>query len=792
MVTLNTLLEITVYSGILFSAIMLLKRCFRNRMSPFLHFAVWGLLIARLLIPVTLESSVHLIVIPTESQNQMVSEQNQTDVNSDIELLTDTLSTNTTQSSGSQHTQTATTSNIVSDTALSVHQTFSFSTEKIILAIWLAGVGIGLIYLAALYCVLRMRIRRSSQSPSKRLLELFDEVKAELNIKREVKIISQCEYGTPAVLFPKMVLMPVGTLVSMNDEQVKYMLRHELMHFKRGDHILGLLLSVLNAVYWFSPIVWIAFKLIRADMETACDSDVVRYFSSDEKSTYAAIILSLFSKKQYGNLVLGMVQGNTRHIAEKRIRGVFMNNKSNRNVKITAIVLTSLLLFTCFTTACQPTPEQQAIVGKGDDELDSIIAQTPAPVSEYVAPESWSESFSANNITFDVEAEVKLPDTDLFPVVNVEAMKFTQQDVSTAMDAFFNGATPMNYTIYTKQYIKDLLVESQSRLAQIEAGNLPPDYNEGEEEHLKSYIEQLQKQYATAPDQEVSDTADASLKVDDSGNETVSLVADLDKTEYAVLTVSNFSSTMISRLEFQNYSTNATSDIKIQPFNGTAPNGVNITLEEAQLIAEDTMQQMGITDMIINNVGIANFFANKTTDSSATSQKQAYAFEYSRSFQGIPLTTFSSAMPIDQSDNSGEDSYAPVLKPEKLSIWVDDSGIVSFVWENPTRQLDTVSENVQVKTFDEIKGIFRNQISYHHVNMDDEQEVKIEITSIEFGYFLQPLNNSQNQYRAIPVWDFIGDELIDGISTYQGDSYQYTFLTINAIDGSVINRDVGY
>lgn len=52
---LNILLEITIYSVVLFCAIMLLKRFFKNKMSPFLHFAIWGLLIARLLIPVTLD-----------------------------------------------------------------------------------------------------------------------------------------------------------------------------------------------------------------------------------------------------------------------------------------------------------------------------------------------------------------------------------------------------------------------------------------------------------------------------------------------------------------------------------------------------------------------------------------------------------------------------------------------------------------------------------------------------------------------------------------------------------------
>jgi bla regulator protein BlaR1 len=309
-------------------------------MSPFLHFAVWGLLIARLLIPVTLESSVHLVVIPTEINGETTQQAHTPVTGTDAALNANPLSANEAQPQKSTIRQAADepTASTATQSTVADEKGIPFSTEEILLAVWLTGAGIGLIYLASLYALLRRRIQKDAQAPSKRLLELFAEVRAELNIKRDVNIIGQCEYGTPAVMFPGTVLMPINTLVSMSDEEVKLVLRHELMHFKRRDHILGLVLSVLNAVYWFNPVVWFAFKQIRADMETACDSDVVRYFDSDEKTTYAAIILSLFSKKQYGSLVLGMVQGNTRKIAEKRIRGVFMNRKSNHRVKITAVL----------------------------------------------------------------------------------------------------------------------------------------------------------------------------------------------------------------------------------------------------------------------------------------------------------------------------------------------------------------------------------------------------------------------------------------------------------------------
>ena len=284
MKVLNILLEITIYSGILFCAIMLLKLCFQNRMSPFLHFAIWGLLLVRLLMPVTLESSVQLIRIPAEASIKTV---NQIPKSSAVPTLnTDTYypAKAHQQTNLSDQTQNAATPPAEIKNTTMTQQAVSLSTEIILLAIWLAGAAIGVLYLAALYVLLRSRIKRNAQKPTQHLNILFNEVKTELSIKRNVKIIGQCEYGTPAILFPNIVLMPVGTVMSMSDDEVKFVLRHELMHFKRRDHITGLLLSFLNAVYWFNPIVWLASRQIQADMETACDSAVVRHFSGEEKT----------------------------------------------------------------------------------------------------------------------------------------------------------------------------------------------------------------------------------------------------------------------------------------------------------------------------------------------------------------------------------------------------------------------------------------------------------------------------------------------------------------------------
>ena len=762
MKTLNILLEITIYSGILFCAIMLLKRCFKNKMSPFLHLVIWGLLIARLLIPVTLESSVHLFVIPAETQNATMQEQSQSPV-SDPDAAANTNAYNATQpqTNGGQ-AQAATapaTTSIVPNQKLLV-----LSTEEILLAVWLTGAGIGLLYLAVLYGVLRRRIRANAQPPSMRLLELFTEVKAELNIRRNVRIIGQCEYGTPAVMFPNTVLMPINTLVSMRDDEVKFVLRHELMHFKRGDHILSLALSVLNAVYWFNPIVWIAFKQMRADMETACDSDVVRYFSSDEKSTYAAVILSLFSKKQYGNLVLGMVQGSTRQIAEKRIRGVFMNNKSNRRVKLISIALASLLLLTCFTTACQPTPEKEVVVGKNNDNLDSIIAGTPAPTMNVQPTEVWQEQLSGNNVTVNIDAEVVFPQAAQFPVVEVAPIYFTEDDAWKIIKVFFKDNAVYDEPLWTKEVLEAQILTLKKELAEVQSGALDEDA-ESIQTEIDYYTELLQ----TAPSENDAPQAITDLSFEEqNGREVINVSANIGNNGYpATLMITRNANEYRSGIYFSN---RRNEDITTYP---TTENNMEMTLDEAISKAQSTMSELGLEDMILTESGIEG-----------SANEQGYVLNFIRSVNGIGIPDYQTHMMTEPVE--GNSVYAPFLSPEQVTIYINDTGILKFYLTNALEMGSVINENVDTLSLDEVKDIFREQVFYNYYASDD-RPLTINVDRVELSYFIQSVKDQPGVFRAIPVWDFLASE-----GAVEGDSYTYSVLTINAIDGSVIDRNLGY
>jgi|AGTN01.2.fsa_nt_gi Antirepressor regulating drug resistance, predicted signal transduction N-terminal membrane component len=809
MKTLNILLEITIYSGILFCAILLLKWCFKNRMSPFLHFVIWGLLIARLLIPATLESSFHLFVIPAETQNAPVQEQSQSPV-SNPDAVANTNTYNAQPQTNGGRAQAATTPSVASGKPSALQQTFTLSTEEILLAVWLTGAGIGLLYLAALYGVLRKRIQRKAQAPSKRLLELFAEVKAELNIKRDVKIIGQCEYGTPALLFPNTVLMPINALVSMSDDEVKFVLRHELMHFKRCDHIMGLLISLLNAIYWFNPIVWLAFKQMHADMETACDSDVVRHLSGREKTAYAALILSLFSRAQYGNLALGMARGNARKIAEKRIRGVFMNNKSNRKVKIMAILLTSLLLFTCFTTACQPTPEKTVVQQKGSnssEQANAVVYNKPD------FPDSYKDRYSKNGADIVFDATVELPGSDSLPAYEISHTEFSQDQVNTIIKGLFGSQQLYAPAQVTKSELEPAYLQALSDLKNKQDH---PDQYENTLEYYQEQADSLKEQIENAPGTDTLTPADNKLKAGANGESFYSCRGDLGKDQMAMLMIVNkIDGGDNSYLEFRNGNQYADMSIYYPDMQDSGPAGLDITIDEAITQANDIVNRIGAGDMKYSGhaTGILNdenYQSHGYSDDFDPQIPQAYLLYYTRNLDGVPVSYDLRSY----SASNNEESYSVPDMYERIMVAVDDSGVTYLRWQGPISVNNASAKNSPIIPFAGVMSLAKNQLSYLYAAYDSNQTQpsgpaqpqassaidngkvvsnEVIIQKITLGLMQLPIKD-ENKSELVPVWDFFGYYQTAYESGAKVTYYKNgeSLLTINAVDGSIIDRSKGY
>lgn len=383
----QTLLEISAYAAVIFLAILLFRTLFKKRLSPAVKYALWFLLLARLLMPVTLDTGFSLFSVPVQDTQ-----------------LTAAATVEQPAPQSAPSTDTA------AEQAVAPVQIVETNTGRSVLTInqvlpvvWLSGVALVGGWMGVAYAMLRRKIRKNAAEPSARLSSLLTKAKVETGVRGNVRLCCQYAVGAPAMVFPNLLFLPLGALVSMSDEEVKNALRHELTHHKRGDTAVSVLLAALCAVYWFNPVVWIASFLMRADMEAACDAAVTKRFSSDEKERYAHLLLSLYSLPALGAPALGLSGRGVARQAEKRVRGVFTANKSGIPAKIAALALSLVLAFGCFTTACQPVTGTD---GHAYDQNNPWISDVPAKVLKHVTlePETLQE-----NLTFTVDADVTQP-----------------------------------------------------------------------------------------------------------------------------------------------------------------------------------------------------------------------------------------------------------------------------------------------------------------------------------------------------------------------------------------------
>ncbi len=145
------------------------------------------------------------------------------------------------------------------------------------------------------------------------------------------------------------------------------------------------------------------------------------------------------------------------------------------------------------------------------------------------------------------------------------------------------------------------------------------------------------------------------------------------------------------------------------------------------------------------------------------------------------------------------DSTMETWSYESLCFYVDKDGIESMTYSNPYTIGNIKTENLNLLSFSEIMKIYEKMMVVTNAdNMQYENSRVYNIDRIVLGYarIYEPSTDAHTGI-LIPVWDFFGSMTSE--SEYNGETESNTskdpnesFLTINAVDGSIIDRNLGY
>ena len=761
---LNTLFEITIYSAVLFAAVTGFKLAFKNKLSPALHFTLWFLVIARLCIPVTIESGFHLFTVEQEKPlvQQQIPEASAFDAPTPA-------ATREAAPSEALHSEASAPVQEPLPAADSPKPVFTIASADALIALWVAGMAFRAAALLLGERRLRLAIAHNTLPTDARTRDIYDACCAELGIAHKLPLQSMAGIYSPAltVSLKPMILLPANITDTLTDAQLACALRHELTHYRRRDHLLMLLLRLLTCVYWFNPIVWLMKRELMKDMETACDSAVTARLNGAERREYAMTLLALFSQPCRANSALGMALSSAEKDAERRVRGVFGAHRSKAPVKILAALLSALLLACCFTTACQPTPSQSPVVNKGGDYLEGI---EETPFEPYAAESHADRTAKRNGIRMQFDADVIIPETGGYAVYEAERSSFTAAEHMAFIEHFLPNAALVEKPVWTKEYYAAEITKAYQFMALTGRS-------------LESYIERLKQQMDSAPENAKETPLDLSAMAN-GAHYTAYAPAGENVYSYFAGEIGgdDFLYTRDAYCRCYDEMMLAADAELSEQYGGDFATEPAITEQDAVKLAEQSLTALGIEGMKPLTCSRMCVYG-----SVGDIVGRGWAVTFTRNCGGLTV-------PYDIGGSSGNVNDVPALSApwgqEVLTVGVDSAGICYLTLKGACTVTKKLYANMPLLGYDELLDRIENQLFYHHAfSADGVKNPCITVKEIRLCAALVNVADRPNTGRFIPAFEV-------------AYSYQFTYgdsddvvkqdlsMYFNAIDGSYIEPRV--
>ncbi len=296
-------------AGALALLILVAQTVFRRQIPPHWRCALWLLVAARLLVPVSLHSAASLFnLVPPLRRPAETAMRPPPGISGDPQALhgldrplglTRAPAAPTESSAESAPPRAAPASGVATAAPPAAAPTPAptpFHWSRLLLGLWLTGALAMCACLLLSTIVLARRFRPARRLRDPAVDERLRTAQRRLGLAAAPLPIHECDrLGSPALYgcWRPRLLLPAGFVQKFSAAELDYVLLHELAHVKRRDLPVNWLLSLLQAVHWFNPLVWLAFARWRADRELACDALALEAAGPGHNTAYGRTILRL-------------------------------------------------------------------------------------------------------------------------------------------------------------------------------------------------------------------------------------------------------------------------------------------------------------------------------------------------------------------------------------------------------------------------------------------------------------------------------------------------------------------
>jgi len=476
---------------------------------------------------------------------------------------------------------------------------------------------------------------------------------------------------------------------------------------------------------------------------------------------------------------------------------------------IKAVIM--LLLAISLLAGCQQTPDNPIVIEKDNDGWQDYAAseESIAPID---VPSTYTANLSLDRLNVVINANIEIPDESTYPVYLVRQRLFTQEEANKIISVLLGDAELYTETnIRTKEFLQQS-IDSYAKQLQDE------DISDDQREFYKQRITALMAEQESAPDNSTLTPASRTLEfipTDDLlgsyGEETDD--APLAWTEEAKRRAEADGNTAITGISFL-----PAGKTRLSILNNTET-GSSVRFlfaNDEDLINTGTLASFSEDEAkqrakaYLKEMGVEANALNCSAENNKDGQISSYTVHLCSC---IPGTEQEYITPASVYDAIYEQQTAPPVNQENIFLELSDEGIIGFSWSDPYEIVEKSSDNTKLLSFDEIKQLVESMLPmktlWAYPGEEQDENIigrKLTIDKMSLSYMqVRKKSDLQSRYY-IPVWDVIGSMTYQYSDTYDpsgggfivdenGERIGFqdcSVLTLNAIDGTIIDRLLGY
>lgn len=402
-------IEISLTTSVLIGILLLMVPMLQKRYRARFRYMIWLVIAVRLLIPFKLSLPVNSVEIELPKRDLSVSEPYieealpQQIVHTEPEAdLTSIITPRASQ---------------ISEPVLSPYERLGY--------VWLTGACAFMLFQIGAYLIFLRKLKLShKESIPEHVKEAIWNIGVDMEIGKLPEPIITDAVGDPVligVLRPR-ILLPH---IKYSEEEISFILRHEMSHYHRRDMWYKLVLLLANVLHWFNPLAYFMFAQAARDIEMVCDNDVIKNMNYDERNRYADTILSTVQRKGRVNTVFSTQFRGSKQDIKNRLCSMYDMGKKRRGIMVLCLILLCTIFGTGAVSFAYADPE--ALQGGQPPVIKDFMINVKAVDGK------WASASSINGDTWENQMATEMKWLD--EVYNKNKSNFVIKEIMPVTEA---------------------------------------------------------------------------------------------------------------------------------------------------------------------------------------------------------------------------------------------------------------------------------------------------------------------------------------------------------------------